>query len=114
MKGTAAEGTSGPHAGRNRIWPMGIILRAMTAASDEEIAPSLRFLKTTHDHTGFIHESFNKGDPHNFTRKWFAWANTLFGEFILRVLAECPHLLTSPQPHPVPRISGESFFCPQI
>jgi len=42
---------------------------------------------------GFIHESFHKDDPANFTRKWFAWANTLFGELIIKVYTEYPQLL---------------------
>ncbi|EKC63996.1 Uncharacterized conserved protein UCP028846, partial [human gut metagenome] len=32
--------------------------------------------------TGFMHESFHKDDPKKFTRSWFAWANTLFGELL--------------------------------
>ena len=47
----------------------------------------------THGGTGFMHESFHKDDPTNFTRKWFAWANTLFGEFIWKTYNEKPHLL---------------------
>ena len=38
--------------------------------------------------TGFIHESFHKDDPANFTRAWFAWQNTLFGELILKLVNE--------------------------
>ena len=37
--------------------------------------------------TGFMHESFQKDDPTVFTRKWFAWANTLFGELIVTLAA---------------------------
>ena len=40
-----------------------------------------------------MHESFDQDDPARFTRKWFAWANTLFGELVLKVRAERPHLL---------------------
>jgi meiotically up-regulated gene 157 (Mug157) protein len=43
--------------------------------------------------TGFMHESFHKDDAAHFTRKWFAWANTLFGEFVLKVYHEHPALL---------------------
>jgi hypothetical protein len=40
-----------------------------------------------------MHESFDKDDAAKFSRPWFAWANTLFGEFILMVQREYPHLL---------------------
>ncbi len=39
-------------------------------------------LHKTHAGTGFMHESFHKDDPAKFSRKWFAWANTLFGELL--------------------------------
>lgn len=94
VKGRAAEGTSGPHAGRDMIWPMGIIIRAMTSSDDAEIKACLKMLLATHAGTGFMHEAFHKDDPQRFTRTWFAWANTLFGEFVLKLLAEKPHLLT--------------------
>jgi meiotically up-regulated gene 157 (Mug157) protein len=35
-----------------------------------------------------MHESFNRDDPRKFTRSWFAWANTLFGELILKLMNE--------------------------
>jgi len=40
-----------------------------------------------------MHESFNKDDPKKFTRKWFAWVNNLFGDLILKIHHERPHLL---------------------
>ena len=68
-------------------------MRTMTSTDDKEILQQLRFLKNTHANTGFMHESFDKDDAKNFTRKWFAWANTLFGELILKIERERPHLL---------------------
>jgi uncharacterized protein len=50
-------------------------------------------LQNTHAGTGFMHESFDKDNPSKFTRPWFAWANTLFGEFILKTFNERPDLL---------------------
>lgn len=43
--------------------------------------------------TGFMHESFNVNNVNTFTRSWFAWANGLFGEFVLQLINEKPHLL---------------------
>ncbi|HEY6183587.1 MAG TPA: glycoside hydrolase family 125 protein, partial [Terriglobales bacterium] len=42
---------------------------------------------------GFMHEAFNKNDPSKFTRKWFAWANSLFGELIVKLSQERPQIL---------------------
>ncbi len=93
FKGTAAEGNGSPHTLLNKIWPMSIIMRAMTSDDDKEIRKCLHWLKTTHAGTGFMHESFNMDNPKDFTRKWFAWANTLFGELLLKLEKERPRLL---------------------
>ena len=92
-KGTKAEGIGGPHAGVNMIWPLSIIMRGLTTDSKTEMQYCLKMLKTTHATTGFMHESFHKDDATNFTRKWFAWANTLFGEFIQHILDKEPSIL---------------------
>lgn len=93
LQGSAASGQASPHTGKVRIWPMGIILRALTSTSDAEIAECLAMLKHTHAGTGFMHEAFNKDDPADYTRDWFAWANTLFGELIAKLADERPQLL---------------------
>jgi len=92
-KGKAAEGNGGPHVGEFYIWPMAIIMRAMTSNDKQEISHCLSMLKATHAGTGFMHESFHKDDPKDFTRSWFAWANTLFGELILNIENKHPELL---------------------
>jgi meiotically up-regulated gene 157 (Mug157) protein len=92
-RGKAAEGLGGPHSGLNMIWPLGIITRALTSRDEKEIAGCLAALKATHADTGFMHESFSKDDAAKFTRSWFAWANTLFGELIVDVHARYPRLL---------------------
>lgn len=93
FKGSAANGIGGPHEGLNMIWPMALIAQAMTSNDEAEIRQCLRWLKTTHAGTGFMHESFEKDDPSNYTRAWFAWANTLFGELIMKLSEERPNLL---------------------
>jgi len=94
FKGKAGEGIGGPHAGMDMIWPLSIIMRGLTSTSDAEIKMCIQMLQRTHAGTGFMHESFHKDDPQKFTRKWFAWANTLFGELLWHVYQKKPNLLT--------------------
>ena len=93
FKGKAASGIGSPHTLKDKIWPMTIIMQAMTSTDPAEIRNCLNMLKSTHAGKGFMHESFNKDNPSDFTRSWFAWANTLFGELILKVHTEHPELL---------------------
>ncbi len=93
FKGKAAEGIGGPHAGMNMIWPLSIVMRGLTSKDDAEIKMCIDMLRKTHAGTGFMHESFQKDDAANFTRKWFAWANTIFGELLWEVYQTKPHLL---------------------
>jgi meiotically up-regulated gene 157 (Mug157) protein len=95
FRGTAAEGIGGPHVGLHMVWPLGIIMRALTSTDDAEILHCLRMLRTTHAGTRFMHESFHKDNPAEFTRAWFAWANALFGELIVKLKTERPSLLTA-------------------
>lgn len=93
FKGTAGEGIGGPHVGQDMIWPMAITMRALTSNDNAEIKSCIELLRTTHGDTGFMHESFHKDDPKKFSRKWFAWANTLFGELLWKTYKEKPQLL---------------------
>lgn len=65
---------------------MSLMMRAFTSTDDEEIRASLRMLLDTDAGTGFMHESFNVDNPADFTRPWFAWQNTLFGELIIHLV----------------------------
>ena len=91
--GKAAEGIGGPHQGLDYIWPMAIMFRAFSATNDAEILQCLKWLRDTTAGTNFMHESFHKDDPTKYTRPWFAWANTLFGELILKLANTSPSLL---------------------
>lgn len=86
FKGKIGEGIGGPHVGYDMIWPMSIMMKAFTSSDDKEIKDCIAMLIDTDAGMGFIHESFNKDDAYNFTRAWFAWQNTLFGELILKII----------------------------
>lgn len=93
FKGTAGEGIGGPHEGGGMIWPMSQTVYALTSTSDAEIRHAVQMLKVGSAGSGFVHESYNENDPKQFTRAWFAWANTLFGELIGGLAAKRPELL---------------------
>ncbi len=86
FRGAAAEGIGGPHIGYDMIWPMSIMMRAFTSTDDAEIAWCMRTLLATDGGKGFMHESFHKDDPSRYSRNWFAWANTLFGELVIKLV----------------------------
>ncbi|EHQ24938.1 glycoside hydrolase family 125 protein [Mucilaginibacter paludis] len=95
-QGQSLSGVGGPHVGKaDMIWPLSIICRGLTSIDDSEIKLCIRMLKGSHAGTGFMHESFNKNNPADFTRKWFAWANTIFGEFLWETYQAKPHLLNA-------------------
>ena len=86
FKGTAGEGIGGPHIWSEVIWPMSIMMKAFTSDDDNEIRDCICQLMTTDAGTGFMHESFHRNNSELFTREWFAWQNTLFGELILKII----------------------------
>ena len=67
---------------KRQVWPIGIVMQALTSDSREEILSCLDMLSKTHAGTNFMHESFDPNRPENFTREWFAWANTLFAQLL--------------------------------
>ena len=83
FNGKAGAGIGGPHCGLDRVWPMSYVVRALTATSDAEVRECMDMIVKSDAGTGFMHESYDKDDPSQFTRAWFAWANTLFGELVL-------------------------------
>ena len=85
-KGKVAEGVGSPHIDHDMIWPISIMMRAFTAQSDKEIKKCVEMLMNTDANTGFMHESFHKDNADDFTREWFAWQNSLFGELIVYLI----------------------------
>ena len=92
-QGSFAAGVGSPHIGLGWIWPLGLITQALTSTDDAEISTCLRSLLQSNAGTGFMHEAFWQDNPKKFTRSWFAWANTYFGELILHLASTRPHLL---------------------
>lgn len=93
--GKVASGLTSPHTGTvNMYWPLATIMQALTSTDEAEITACLELLHDTHDGTYFMHESIDVDDPSHFTRPWFGWANSLFGELILHIEKNSSDILT--------------------
>jgi len=87
FQGDSLAGIGSSHTEQGNIWPLGIIMQALTSANKEEIDFCLNILKNSHAGTYLMHESFSKNNPNVFTRHHFAWANSLFAELIMKFFA---------------------------
>ena len=63
-------------------------MQALTSTSREEILECLDMLAKTHAGTNYMHEGFNPNEPKEYTRAWFAWANTLFAELLDKLMED--------------------------
>lgn len=86
--GTVAKGVGSPHTPNGYVWHIGIVMQALTSMDRTEIMECLKMLSETHAGTYYMHEAFNPNDPEEFTRPWFAWANTLFAELLVNLMEE--------------------------
>lgn len=96
FRGKAGEGIGGPHVGLNYPWAMSIIMKGLTSSDPQEIRQCLRMVRDASGNTNRIHESFHKDNADKYTRPWFAWANTLFGELIVKTAQQHPEILSAP------------------
>lgn len=81
-EGTAAKGIGSPHTPKNYIWHISLVMQILTGTNEEERKACLDMIANTHAGTNFMHEGFDVNNPANFTREWFAWANTLFAQMV--------------------------------
>lgn len=88
FEGRVAKGVGSPHTGTNKIWHIALTMQALTSDSKEEIESCLAMIANSHAGTFLMHESFDKDDDTVFTRPWFAWANSLFSELLIRLIEE--------------------------
>lgn len=84
-RGIFADGIGSPHTPKGYIWHMALSMQALTSKDRDEIEKILGQLESTDNDTGFMHEGFNPDKPAEFTRPWFAWANSLFAELICKI-----------------------------
>ncbi|CAF1071119.1 unnamed protein product [Rotaria sp. Silwood1] len=92
FQGKFAWGIGSQHTQKNYVWPMAIIMEGLTNNIANNTIKDLdsvwQRLEASHADTFAMHESFNVDSPSQFTRKWFAWVNSLFAELILTHLEQ--------------------------
>jgi uncharacterized protein len=86
--GSQARGVGSPHTPGRRVWPIALAVQGLTSSDASERRMLLEMLERTTAGTGVMHESFAVDDPSDFTRDWFAWANSLFAELVILELGQ--------------------------
>ncbi|GHO49013.1 glycoside hydrolase family 125 protein [Ktedonospora formicarum] len=89
-EGKYAYGIGSPHTPNGYIWPIALSMSGLTTTDPTEQQKIAALLVNTTANTGYMHESFHPDDPQHFTRPWFAWANSLFGEFVQSFVTNLP------------------------
>nr|WP_242821380.1 glycoside hydrolase family 125 protein [Candidatus Arthromitus sp. SFB-rat-Yit] len=85
-EGSFASGIGSPHTPENYIWHIALCIQGITSENKDEIEKLINILVDCDGDTNYMHEGFNKDNPKEFTRDWFAWANSLFADFIYKKL----------------------------
>ncbi|MBR2568688.1 MAG: glycoside hydrolase family 125 protein, partial [Paenibacillus sp.] len=86
FEGKVAKGIGSPHTPDGYVWHMALSMQGLTASTDEEMVAMVNMLEATDADTGFMHEGFHSDDPTIFTRKWFAWSNSLFSQLVYKAM----------------------------
>jgi len=93
--GKYAAGIGSPHTPRGYIWPLSLVMQALTAIHADEAKRVMGYIaiSDTGDHR--LHESFNANWPESYTRDDFAWPNAMFAELMLQRQGLLPAALQS-------------------
>ncbi|THH17624.1 hypothetical protein EW146_g3227 [Bondarzewia mesenterica] len=92
-RGMNFSGIGGPHVNVWHPWPMSQISAIYGTENDDEILKSLYLIANNTVGLGLIHESQSIYEYADYTRSWFAWANSYFAEMILDLAERKPYLI---------------------
>ena len=82
--GKRLKGLGSPHTKEQYVWPLALIIQALTSDDEKEINACIKMLVNNTGNTGYMHESIHKDNDALYSRAWFAWANSLFSILILK------------------------------
>jgi meiotically up-regulated gene 157 (Mug157) protein len=83
-RGKYATGIGSPHTPHGYVWPLSLIVQALTSSDHNEINRVMGYIGASDVGDHRLHESFDADWPEAFTRDDFAWPNALYGELIQR------------------------------
>ena len=92
LTGSAFSGIGGPHIGLQNAWPMSLLMQIMTEDDEVVITGLFEQVKKACP-LGLVHESVNVERVRDYTRSWFAWANSVFAQAVLDVAERKPEVL---------------------
>ncbi|MBV8283824.1 MAG: glycoside hydrolase family 125 protein [Candidatus Eremiobacteraeota bacterium] len=95
--GSYASGLGSPHTPTGWVWPLGLVMRAITAASPSETVSEIRTVQATTQGGTLFHESFDPENPNRYTRTSFGWFEAEYAELLFRSTAGF-----DPDPLPAP------------
>jgi len=89
-RGKYGEGVGSPHTPKNYIWPLALVVQALTSDDPVEIEKVLGYIAASDVGDHRLHESYDASWPEQFTRADFAWPNALYAELVIARKAEEP------------------------
>lgn len=102
--GKTMRGIGGPHITPWHPWPMSLVSSIYGTDDDEEITETISVILKNTNGLGLIHESQSIYNASDYTRSWFAWANSYFAEMVLDLAERKPHLILKED---IPYIPGQ-------
>lgn len=93
--GKYASGIGSPHTPHGYVWPLALVMEALTSTDQSEIDRVMGYIAVSDTGDHRLHESFNADWPESFTRADFAWPNALFAQMMLGRQGRLPPVLES-------------------
>lgn len=91
--GKYAAGVGSPHTPHGYVWPLGLVMEAVTSTDQSETDRVMGYLAASDAGDHRLHESFNSDKPTQYTRDDFAWPNALFAQMMLGRQNRLPPIL---------------------
>jgi uncharacterized protein len=93
FQGKYASGVGSPHTPHGYVWPLSLVMQALTSTDQGEIDHVMAYLAASDVGDHRLHESFNADWPESYTRDDFAWPNALFAQMMLGRQGRLPPIL---------------------